>query len=79
MTTTTRTIEYKGKYLASGTVPDGYFGDSRNAVFSLIGNCVFVNCDCGSFRAPLGDVLDVAEALWRLRRDPKVSNYTLVK
>ena len=55
---------------ASGSVPNGYFGDRVRVKFSLVGDIVVVVAWCGYFRAGLPPVVDTAEALWMLEHHP---------
>ena len=62
----------KQNVFATGVVPDGYFGATRNVKFSFdqaSGQTVTVT-DRGCFHAGLPPAIDTTEALWLLRNHP---------
>lgn len=62
----------KSSIFATGTIPNGYFGDTADVEFALIERRVVTVAECGYFNAGLPDVLDEAEALWILQNDPRI-------
>jgi len=55
---------------ASGSIPDGYFGDRLAVQFSLVGGRIFTVHKWGCFNTGLPMVVDVAEALFILEKHP---------
>jgi len=68
--------EMKTKVFASGTIPDGYFGDRRHVDFALHNDRIYVVADCGFFWSGLTEV-DTASAKWILENHPRAKHITI--
>lgn len=62
--------EARRKCFATGTVPDGYFGDRKRVEFALVGNDILIIHNGGYYTGPFSPVVDVREALWQMRHGP---------
>lgn len=63
----------KAAQFATGSCPDGYFGERRRCWFARnpISGGVVVGTDAGYFRAAVPPALSDREALWLLTRHPE--------
>lgn len=61
----------KSRVFVTGRIPEGYFGDTVEVGFALIGNAIVTVAPCGAFHtAGLPPAMNEAEALWLLRSHP---------
>ena len=66
-------------YIATGTIPDGYFGERVKAYFVYDPETLvtFAVTHCGYFRASCPPAVDPKEALWLLHNHPACDNIRL--
>lgn len=63
--------EAKKRVFATGTVPDGYFGDRKKVGFALHPNGhIMVVADCGYYTYQTPQVTNEPEAMWTLKHHP---------
>lgn len=71
--------DIKDKCFATGSIPDGYFGDRRNVgfYFDNASGKTFCVADCGYFLSSIPQAIDDREALWLLINHPSARNITV--
>lgn len=73
--------EVKRNVFATGSVPDGYFGNRMNVGFSFnqeSGKTLIVH-SMGFYRSGLPSAIDTTEAFWLLKHHPLAKNYSGLK
>lgn len=67
----------KTQYIASGSIPDGYFGDRQDVhfVFDDEEKLTFTVFPGGWFRSFIGMTETAEEAIWRLQNVPHIKSH----
>ena len=69
----------KAAVFASGTIKNGYCGDTVDVEFALIGHRVVTVAECGCFSTGLPDATDTREAAWLLEHHPEARNISVTR